>query len=629
VAIEQDVKLTIDKAAAARVEAALDSINAQSRELKAEFSRGNITLDKFTGELGRADAEARRLQQTLASLESPSTLSARTENFDRVSRDVGLAGDVQSNLGAASSLSSMAGLGGVGQGIGAVGELSALVEELPRLKTAVQGMPATINAAGAALGTSGVGLIGALGIAAVAIAAVGVAWKRFMKQVQESVDFLNHALDAQYNADLMVAQGATTAEVQAELARISAEIEAKQREVERLQSIGANRDAMFIKDDPGERLKATQKELQALSMESAALEQAIQDGRTATADRTQAEEEFNAQLNSLIGSEKQLRNSIKFLEDALASGKLSVEEQASAERKLGDLRTQLYEELNKEEIEFNERLDSLIGSTRTGSSDIEFLQQAIDSGKLSAEERAAAEAKLGELMEESVGEIDKVAESLKRLRLDADNINQDSFGLRGVGVRSEEDLKASQEAAKKRREDSRRAAESQAKDAAKLADEIRKTEQKMNEQRRKLMEGYSADILKIERSRTRQLEDIERQRTRDEANAASSRNFQAILDIRQRAQEAQSDANLAATRQANDRREAFERQRAEQQRANQQQLAELRSKVQTENSILQEGYNQAIGLARGFVKSIQREFENGQRSDVRRQVRDEMKAITR
>lgn len=97
-------------------------------------------------------------------------LDAADENFDVVSRRVGLAGDVQSNLGSIRGLSQTAGLGSTGEAIGVAGELAALTEELPRLKAALSSMPDVVKFVASEIGAPGIGLIGTLALLAGAFA---------------------------------------------------------------------------------------------------------------------------------------------------------------------------------------------------------------------------------------------------------------------------------------------------------------------------------------------------------------------------------------------------------------------------------------------------------------------------
>lgn len=185
-ALEQAGKITNGQFQTASAEA--KNYAAQMKVLEAEINRANAKLKTMEGaSLAKHEATITRLQARYArlgdSLENvPRKLEAAFdradararkaasvyEQFDEVSRNVGLAGDVQSNLGAIRGLTGVAGFGGVSGAVGVAGEVAALTEELPRLATAFKGLPQTLSAATQALGgIRGVGLVGALGVAAV------------------------------------------------------------------------------------------------------------------------------------------------------------------------------------------------------------------------------------------------------------------------------------------------------------------------------------------------------------------------------------------------------------------------------------------------------------------------------
>ena len=130
-------------------------------------------LKNVVGSTDSAKREVREYGDVIDdATQSVNRLTNAQQGFEATSRDVALAGDVQSNLGAIRGLSSVAGFGGAGQGIGAAGEVVALVEELPRLKTALAGMPQTISAAVSALGITPQGATLVAALAAVTAASV-------------------------------------------------------------------------------------------------------------------------------------------------------------------------------------------------------------------------------------------------------------------------------------------------------------------------------------------------------------------------------------------------------------------------------------------------------------------------
>lgn len=149
--------------------------------------------------LGAKENEVERIVKQYQRLQAEIKQSASAqERFDATSKDVALAGDVQTNLtGGVAALTDFA-FGGGGQQIAIVGEIIALGEELPRLKESLRGIPSAANAAGQALGLGGAGgLIGAMGLTAVAVAAVSVAFNHASKQINEAKNNLESQLDVQ------------------------------------------------------------------------------------------------------------------------------------------------------------------------------------------------------------------------------------------------------------------------------------------------------------------------------------------------------------------------------------------------------------------------------------------------
>ena len=159
--LETLLRLKVDASDAARAVAAVAKVENAMDDLQA------ATLKQDTA----AKQSTRAIRDQVKALaDAKRAASGYAEEFDRVSKNVALAGDVQSNLGALRGLAGVVGAGGVGEGIGAAGELVALVEELPRLKAALEGMPQVIQAASQALGPTGIGLVGALVALAGAVA---------------------------------------------------------------------------------------------------------------------------------------------------------------------------------------------------------------------------------------------------------------------------------------------------------------------------------------------------------------------------------------------------------------------------------------------------------------------------
>jgi len=251
----------------------LDRVGDQgARALRA----GAAAADDAARAYDRAADSARRLQ-------------ASQDQFDRVSRDVGLAGDVQSNLGAISGLAGATGLPGAG-GVAVGGELVALIEELPRLKTAAQGLPATIEASAKALGTSSAGLIGAVGALGLAAAAVTVAVKQAVKEIQKASGALSQSIDAQLEAERLINSGGTVEQARARIASLEAEAQSL-RTVEQRTRAGIDGLSGFERalarlagilpgvTSPFEQAKELAVEAEAAERGVAALQDAIEQGR--------------------------------------------------------------------------------------------------------------------------------------------------------------------------------------------------------------------------------------------------------------------------------------------------------------------------------------------------------------
>ncbi len=229
--IEQRIKFKLD--GEAKVKNAFKSLAREQRDLIDEFRTGNRTYDETVTSLkeiarGYENAEqgARAYENALSSLNAEQRLAndtrANEDRFDTISRQVAFAGDVPSNLGALSGLAGAAGANSIEQGLGIGGELVALVEELPRLKEAVKGLQSAANAAGKALGLGGgAGLVGALGITAIAVAAVGIAFKTFSENAKAQANQIQAVIDATRDVRTDIAQGLTSTDASAKLAELN------------------------------------------------------------------------------------------------------------------------------------------------------------------------------------------------------------------------------------------------------------------------------------------------------------------------------------------------------------------------------------------------------------------------
>lgn len=272
-----------------------------------------------------------------------SRLDQADERFDVVSRRVGSAGDVQSNLGAIRGLSQVAGIGGAGQAVGTAGEIAALVEELPRLKAAAQNLPDVLKFAASEIGASGVGLIGAL-------AALGVAFSLLAKEARgnrEDVSELIHD-QREYNEFIV---SATQESIDERIAELQRQNEAEQRTLEQaretrdkfnkaldeefgesgakaLKTIDNLTGAFGSIDEINNQVEASKDKIKGTQAEIDRLTQAYSDQTIAarslaqaTVDFYQGQYDLQVKYHDLVASgnkeqlDKELEN-IKFLQDA-------------------------------------------------------------------------------------------------------------------------------------------------------------------------------------------------------------------------------------------------------------------------------------------------------------------------
>lgn len=215
--------------------AELDKLSPASRRNVDSVRRDFATMKS---ELEDARRQVAKLESDLDSLGNKRVTPTVDINdrFDQVSRNVALAGDAQSNLGALSGLAGAAGFGGASQGLGLAGEVIVLVEELPRLKVALQGLPAAAQAAWDAIGTRGVV---AFGLAGVAVGAAALAFSEVSRQAEETRKRIEAFSSSLGDIATRAGGGATSEQLREELSQRQREQASIQEQIERL---GALRD---------------------------------------------------------------------------------------------------------------------------------------------------------------------------------------------------------------------------------------------------------------------------------------------------------------------------------------------------------------------------------------------------
>ena len=127
-----------------------DAFSSQSSsriaQLKGNLDKSADSVDKLT----------KSFQQAAKAKEKLSAAQLADERFGAISRDVGVIGDVESSLRGA-------GVSGI------LPDVIGMAEALPRLKVGIQGLPAQLDAAAEALGTTRTGFVGGIGLAAIGL----------------------------------------------------------------------------------------------------------------------------------------------------------------------------------------------------------------------------------------------------------------------------------------------------------------------------------------------------------------------------------------------------------------------------------------------------------------------------
>lgn len=358
----------------------LEQLKKVQEQIAQAALRGSKSYDQAGKELKQLTQIERDLEKVLKAanveLTEQSAKARRlSDDFDEVSRNVGLAGDVQSNLGALGALAP----GEIGGAISGAGEVAALVEELPRLKTALSGLPQTVLNAVQALGPVGLGV-------AAAIAAAGVALAAFADESQKRADQINAIVDAQRQIGQDIAAGLTSDEASQRLETLRKQRDAEQKQLDEL-----NNTYQEFEKDSG----ALAPVLKAVSYEEEALSEQIKKSK----DNTAA---FNAEIDQL--------------EQALAEGELAANDAAEAEKQLALERAdaalaaadaagkQLQAEqraINATAEQNQQRLSAIENEKAVVQKQIEVLQASGDTSEKVTDKLAALQQQLGALGDES------------------------------------------------------------------------------------------------------------------------------------------------------------------------------------------------------------------------------------
>ena len=169
-------------------------------------------LDGATNEISlqqKALKEAVKASQELSRQQKE--LGTSQGRIDATRRSVSGAGDFEGSVRTVGgALQAFGAPAGVGRAFSGAGEIGALVEALPTLKASLREMPNFVSAAAKSLGTSSTGLIGGLGVAGIAFAAITIAAKEFAKVMQEQAELVGFIISSQRDVGQQIAGGLTS-----------------------------------------------------------------------------------------------------------------------------------------------------------------------------------------------------------------------------------------------------------------------------------------------------------------------------------------------------------------------------------------------------------------------------------
>ena len=172
--------------------------------------------DSVRSNTSDAVQSTQKLTQANANLIAQLKAGTQSANdyYDQVNQDVGLAGDVASNAAQVAGALDAIGASFAGGALERLVIAGDVVEGLPRLKTAVAGLPATVASAVSAIGVGGFGLIGAIGLGVVAFGELSRVLDEARQRGEAYAQSLIDASTSVADARLALARGDITGVIQ-------------------------------------------------------------------------------------------------------------------------------------------------------------------------------------------------------------------------------------------------------------------------------------------------------------------------------------------------------------------------------------------------------------------------------
>lgn len=539
----------VDEASLKRAKQRLEDIEKAQNELRSEFLRGAKSADAYSKELSALEKEASVLNKTLDALEKPREIDVKTDRFDKVSRDVSLAGDAESNLrtigGGIGAIGGDFGAG-IERAIGTLAEFPATIEAIPRAFEGFKALPQTVSAAAGAIGAPGgaAGLIGGIaGIGAV-IAVGAVAFSVYSKEAEKAREVQKAYTESlKETIGLLSSEAGTSDAVSERRTELERELEVAQRTADALRQ---------VRDVRNEENNA----LQDIFNQSRVL---------AAPTRKQLNEDITAADTAVRGAEA----SIEAFNFALDETEIAANDAAAAEKALAASRT---EGVLTEASQAGELASLKARAT-------ELTREQIDAELQSLEvRRAGLEAEIAAL--ESSGDTStEVADKIAQLREELGFLGETSETLKNAQktAKSSEAEKAAQEAEQERTKSAEAAAQKQEQSAQKAqqaADEARRAQDSYTQAVKDAKQGYMDAVKDIgtrlkdtfidnnqkledtlneqaikfneselteEAAYRHELAKIRRDAERAEKDAVRQRDFAAVADVRENRDDALDD----------------------------------------------------------------------------------------
>jgi len=617
--------IEVDKESVARSQKALTDASKSVSKLEKELmglSRVKPGDNIATG-LSKVKTEADTAKKSMQSLAD--SVKVANDRFSETSNRVSLAGDVESNLRTVGGAIGSFGGTEVSGAIGAVAEVPAIIEALPKLKEAFVGLPGAIGAAAGSLGPAGLAVVGA-------IVAVTVVFQALQVESEKSAKMVMSTIEANRQVRENAARGATSLDAESSLGELN---RLRQQEGELLK----NAETLYAKSieaqgilqtayrltSPEEEALATQitKSKDTVNSYDAQIRQlsiALEDGKFAVNDLARSLDSAFASergvIEAIVGgaSSEDAKKTIAQLETRIALER-ELQETLATQLETLDVGSTAYEAVTSQ-------IATLESSLNSSQSSIEAYNQAIANGKFAVADAKKAEESRTKEAETAQKEADRTAEkqrndsqravekqaneqqqALDRAKQAQENYNKAINNAKTTLNNAFEDITRNEKLA---RQDAR----------TKLRDDVLAQERKRADDELEVRIKNNEEQLQQARDFNRSLRDIRRDALRTEGDLIAERDFLGLRNLARDTQRRLDDERLAFDEQAQeteiqraiesqDRQRAFEIERRERNIAFAQQLRDITENTRRQQEQARIAYNRQLEQARAELKLAQ------------------------